>query len=123
MPVLFARPGSPIHDAAGNELKTGQTVIDDMFGEGIVRGTVPLARGEGLNVLIDWLGPKDRSEPKSRGAAHLTAKYASGNGEVHVRAHTGAQYESGDLHAAQERNDEDAARLNTDRQPPQSPAA
>jgi hypothetical protein len=52
MPVLFARPGSPLHDAAGNELKTGQTVIDELFGEGIVRGTVPLASGEGLDVLI-----------------------------------------------------------------------
>ena len=41
-------------------------MTDDVFGDGIVRGTVPLDRGlgyvtMGLNVLIDWLGPKDLS--------------------------------------------------------------
>ena len=37
MPVLFKADGSPLKDAAGNHLKTGQTVIDQIFGEGLVR--------------------------------------------------------------------------------------
>ena len=66
--MLLGAGGEPLKDAAGNELKTGQTVIDDIFGEGVVSGTAPLAQGEGLNVLIDWLGPKDPSKPRSRSA-------------------------------------------------------
>ena len=29
-----------------------------MFGDGIARGTIPLEKGEGVNVMIDWLGPQ-----------------------------------------------------------------
>ena len=46
-------------------MKTGQTVTDDAFGNGIVRGTVPLEKSEGLNIVIDWLGRKDATKPKS----------------------------------------------------------
>jgi hypothetical protein len=115
MPVLFLADGTtPLTDKAGNHLKTNQTVTDDTFGDGIVRGTVPLDHGQGLNVVIDWLGPKDSTKPKSRGAEFLIAKFASGGaggGIATVRAHTGAEFESGALHAAQGRNDADAERL------------
>ena len=47
MPVLLLASGEPLKDGDDKPLKTGQTVIDDTFGEGIVRGTVP---GEGLSV-------------------------------------------------------------------------
>ena len=105
MPVLLLRSGEPLKDAAGNQLKTGQTVTDEVYGDGIVRGTISLdRRGEGLNVLIDWLGPTDATKPKSRSAEFLTAKFASGgansgagdSGALRVvQAHTGAQFESG----------------------------
>lgn len=111
MPVLLSAGGEPLKDAAGNELKTGQTVIDGIFGEGVVKGTVPLAQGEGLNVLIDWLGPKNPSKPTSRSAETLTAKYSTVAEEPTVRRHTGAGYESGAVFAARGRNDADAARL------------
>ena len=114
MPVLFLPGGNPLTDAAGNQLKTGQTVTDRVFGEGIVRGTVPLEKGEGLNVLIDWLGTKDSSKPRSRGAENLTAKYPSGAGATTTRMHTGAEYESGEVYEARGRNDRDAARLRAD---------
>ena len=110
MPVLLKADKSPapLTDAAGNPLKTGQTMTDEMFGDAIVRGTVPLDRGEGLNVVLYWLGPKDASKPKSRGANHLTAKYASGDAETRTRMHTGAEYESGAVYEARDRNDADA---------------
>jgi hypothetical protein len=114
MPALFLTSGDPLTDVAGNHLKTGQTVTDDLLGDGIVRGTIPLDKGPGLNVLIDWLGPKDPSKPKSRGAEHLTAKFAPGGadgGGATVRTHTGAQFESGGVHAARGRNDADAERM------------
>ena len=71
-------------------------------------GTVPLDKDEGLNVRIDWLGAKDSSKPKSRGAEHLTVKYPSAVGETTARRHTGAEYESGEVYAARGRNDADA---------------
>ena len=57
MPALLNQNDEPLTDAAGNELRTGQTITDIMFGDGIVRGTVPIEKGLGMNVLIDWLGP------------------------------------------------------------------
>ena len=42
MPVLLGAGGSPLTDVNGVELKTGQTVTDDLFGDGIVRGTIPV---------------------------------------------------------------------------------
>ena len=69
-PLLHGDGQTPVTDSLNNPLKTGQTVTDDMFGEGIVRGTVPLDKGLGLNVLIDWLGPKDTS--RSRRAVALS---------------------------------------------------
>ena len=49
-------------------------MVDDMFGEGIARGTVPLEHGDGVNVLIDFLGPaQDPKPPASRGAENLKA--------------------------------------------------
>ena len=83
-------------------------MTDDIFGDCIVRGTVPLDKGEGLNVRIDWLGAQDSSKPKSRGAEHLTVKYPSAVGETTARRHTGAEYESGEVYAARGRNDADA---------------
>ena len=55
MPALFHSDGRPLTDTAGNQLRTGQTITDQFLGDGIVRGTIPLDSGLGLNVLIDWL--------------------------------------------------------------------
>ena len=62
---------------------------------GVVRKTIPLEKGMGLNVLIDWLPMWLGSNSDKRTS----------------RTHTGAQYESGEVFAAQGRNDADAARL------------
>ena len=105
MPVLLLASGEPLTDGDGNPLKTGQTVIDDTFGEGIVRGTVP---GEGLNVNIDWLGQDTEDKPKSRSVQYLKAKYPSGGGGIASRTHTGADYESGRVYEERGRNDIDA---------------
>ena len=51
MPVILHADGRPLKDAAGNQLKTGQTATDDIFGDCIVRDTVALDKGEGLNVV------------------------------------------------------------------------
>ena len=83
-------------------------MTDDTLGDCIVRGTVALDKGEGLDVVFDWLGPKDPSKPKSRGAEHLTAKYASGAGATTTRTHSGAEFESGDVYEQRGRNDADA---------------
>jgi hypothetical protein len=58
--------GCPLKDAAGNPLKTGQTVTDNTFGEGIVRGTVTIEKGEALNVVSTGSG---RRTARSRRAA------------------------------------------------------
>ena len=103
--ALWAAPGKPLTDTNGVQLKIGQTVTDDVFGDGIVRGTVPLDKGEGLNVLINWLGPRDNSKPKSRGGANLTVKFVATGVSTF---HTGADFESGAVHAARGRNDRSA---------------
>ena len=48
------------------QLKAGATIVDDMFGDGIVHCTIPIEKGEGFNVLIDWLGSGASEKPKSR---------------------------------------------------------
>ena len=45
--------GQPLTDADGQVLKAGSTVVNSKFGEGIARGTVPLEKGDGVNVQID----------------------------------------------------------------------
>jgi hypothetical protein len=57
MPALTNLHGAKLKDAAGNEIKVDDTVTDTMFGDGIVRGTVPQEKGEGVNVTVGWLGP------------------------------------------------------------------
>ena len=67
---LLGPDGEPLHDSEGNALKEGQMVRDDMFGDGTTRGTIPLDRSEGVNVLIDWRHPAkpgDPPKPRSRG--------------------------------------------------------
>ena len=54
--VLVCGGGNALKDAAGNEIKVGQTVVHTIHGEGIARGTIPLDRGLGVNVAIDWIG-------------------------------------------------------------------
>ena len=63
--------GVQVHDQKGNALKLGQLVIDDMFGEGEVRGTEPLEKGAGVNVLIRWI-ENTRSRTRSRGREVLS---------------------------------------------------
>lgn len=101
MPPLLNHKGEPLIDAAGHVLTAGSLVRDEMFGEGIARGTVPLQRGEGVNVLIDWLGASPGEKPMSRRVACLTVvqgRAGGGGGAARtVRSHTGDQFESGDL--------------------------
>ena len=108
MPTLKTQNGEPLKDAAGNEIKAGQTVTDSMFGDGIAEGTVALEKGPGCNVTIDWLGPNTSGKPKSRGTEFLTVKFASGGGGTTTRIHTGAEYESGVVFEQRGRNDADA---------------
>ena len=63
MATLRTQSGEPLHDAEGQELKEGSLVVDEMFGEGIVRGTIPLEHGDGVNVLIGWLGAAQNPKP------------------------------------------------------------
>ena len=105
MTVLKDQSGDPITDSAGTEIKANTTVVDALFGDGITRGTVPLDHGKGVNVLIDWFGPRDPSKPKSRGAEHLTVKFLPAG-----RRHTGADFESGAVHRAAGVNDAEEAR-------------
>ena len=51
MAALQNHRGEPLTDAEGQVIKVGSIVVDDMFGEGISRGTIPLSKGEGVNVL------------------------------------------------------------------------
>ena len=53
MAALQNHRGQPLTDADGQVLKVGSTVVDSKFGEGIARGTVPLEKGDGVNVQID----------------------------------------------------------------------
>ena len=46
-------------------------MVDSKFGEGIARGTVPLEKGDGVNVQIDWLGGNNAGKPPSRGIENL----------------------------------------------------
>ena len=47
-------------------------------GEAIARSTVPLEKGVGVNVTVDWIGLGDADRPKSVGARHLTVKFGTG---------------------------------------------
>ena len=78
MAALVDHLGRPLKDTAGNPIKNDSTVIDAIFGEGIARGTVPLEKGDGVNVRIDWLGMSAACRPRSRGAENLTLKGAGG---------------------------------------------
>ena len=78
MAALQNHRGQPLTDADGQVLKVGSTVVDSMFGEGIARGTVPLEKGDGVNVQIDWLGGNNPGKPPSRGIENL--KLACGGG-------------------------------------------
>ena len=78
-------------------------VVDDMFGEGIARGTVPLEHGDGVNVLIDFLGPaQDPKPPASRGAENL--KRAPAGRTRTISFTTGTDFDSGAAHRARGRN-------------------
>ena len=68
---MLTANGNPMKDAAGDVLKLDCLVRDCIFGEGKVKGTVPLDRGEGLNVLIEWCGDRT-GKPTSRGPQDLT---------------------------------------------------
>ena len=111
MVMLFTASGNPLTDSAGNHLRTGQTPRTPpfTFSDGIVRGTVPLDKGEAASmcrlVASDWLwlGPDARSKPKSRDPDHLMAVRMAG--QATVRTHTGAEYESGAANAARGQND------------------
>ena len=46
--------GKDIHDSKGACLYVGQAVAHYLFGEGIVRAVVPLDKGIGFNVTVEW---------------------------------------------------------------------
>ena len=56
MATLRNVSGEPTTHSAGEVLKVDCLVRDSIFGEGKVKGTVPLDRGLGLNVRVEWLG-------------------------------------------------------------------
>ena len=73
MATLKTGKDHDVLDAKGHAIKKGAMVVDDILGEGIADGVVPLADGSGgVNVVIKWLGDDAASKPKSRGAEHLT---------------------------------------------------
>ena len=61
--MLLNRRGDLLTDKRGQQIKRNATVTHEIFGDGIARGTVPIV-GEGVNVLIDWLGPGASEKPK-----------------------------------------------------------
>ena len=67
MSALTNSRGKALEDSLGQQSPVGATAVDDIFGEGIARGTVPLERGDGVNVRIDWLGPGADGKPTSCG--------------------------------------------------------
>ena len=110
-PLLGPDLRTPLVDSEDNVLSKDVLVRDPIYGEGITRGTIPLDRGLGFNVLIDWRQaalPGQPPKPRSRGAENLTLV---GNTTRTTRTHTGAAFEAGRVHDEAGRNDEDAARL------------
>ena len=96
MATLRNQCSEPLLDG---DKKEGSVVVDDMFGEGIARGTVPLEHGDGVNVLIDFLGPaQDPKPPASRGAENL--KRAPAGRTRTTSFTTGTDFESGAAHRA-----------------------
>ena len=96
MAALQNHRGQPLTDADGQMLKVGSTVVDSLFGEGIARGTVPLEKGDGVNVQIDWLGGNRAGKPPSRGIENLKLVY--GEGMRTTSFVRGRDYESGAAH-------------------------
>lgn len=112
MALLLNQRGEPLQDANGKQLKAGATIVDDLFGDGIVRGTIPIEIGEGFNVLIDWLGPGASEKPKSRDPKQLKLKY---NGGTRIlQQHSGADFESGRVYRQRGENDAEAWELRGD---------
>ena len=109
MAALQNHRGQPLTDADGQVLKVGSTVVDSMFGEGIARGTVPLEKGDGVNVQIDWLGGNTAGKPPSRGIENL--KLAYGGGMRTTSFVRGRDYESGAAHRARGGNDSAAVQM------------
>ena len=113
--VLLKASGAKMTDCCGNVLKVGQNVLDDIFGVGTVRGTVPVEKGDGFNVVFEAADGKRHS----RGSEHLTLQ------RVNNTFHTGEEYESGEVHRRQGVNDADVMRLNEGKEEetpaPQSP--
>ena len=103
--ALVNHDGRPLEDSAGDEIREGVTVRDVMFGQGIATGTIPIAHGLGVNVTIKCLGVSDDDRPPSRSAEDLTVVYFRSAGSFH----TGAAFESGEVHRARGVNDAAAA--------------
>ena len=110
MATLRNQRGEPLLDGDGQEIKEGSVVVDDMFGEGIARGTVPLEHGDGVNVLIDFLGPaQDPKPPASRSVENLKRAPA---GRMRTASFTtGTDFESGAAHRARGRNNSEAQQM------------
>ena len=72
-------------------------VRDEVFGDGIATGAVPISGDTAVNVTVRWLGLGSHLKPPSRGGEFLTVVgEREGDPVVHVvTRHTGAQFESG----------------------------
>ena len=55
MAFLLTKEGQPLLLADGQRVRKGSLVVDSIFGEGVVTGTVPLAHGEGLTAVLPQL--------------------------------------------------------------------
>eukprot|EP00966_Prymnesium_polylepis_P316655 7316675-Prymnesium_polylepis.1 len=97
MATLRTPDGAAVKDNAGNDIKIGGLVDDDMLGQGFARGVVSCVGG-GFNVVIDWRQPLDSEggrKPPSRGARHLTR---SGGAATTMNFTSGVDFESGAAH-------------------------
>eukprot|EP00966_Prymnesium_polylepis_P060000 1391755-Prymnesium_polylepis.1 len=94
--------GEPLQDKNGTDLRVGQRVIDDMFGEGEVRGTEPVEKGDGLNIVVRWIENASNDKPRSRSTEHLVVKPLATTRTFH----TGAQFEAGTAGGARVHDDQ-----------------
>ena len=102
-PLVFTRGEQVVQvkDSAGADLCIGHHVIDALYGEGVVIGTVPIPAGEGVNVQLVWIGetPADGPRPDNRSAEHLTIKCETpAAGSRVLNSHTGEEFMRGAVH-------------------------
>jgi len=63
-----------VEDSKGRPLFVGDMAKHDFLGECVIKGTVPLQHGEGVNVSIEWVLDPVKDKPLSVGGRHLTVR-------------------------------------------------